>query len=179
MELRSLSTDELERAAETLRYEVQMFVSTASMLERWSLGRGDLLNAVLESFLVHMRQLIEFLTEMNDGWRGRDVRAAHFCDDTLLENWKTDAARNRKDLVGEEGSPGIKDAIDRQVVHLTAERGTIHKTTWNTSRHRQDLVRRLAYWAAGFATKLDFATRRWLLSLREVRAVAIQPLTTN
>lgn len=154
MTARVLSADELHSAAETLDYEIGMFVSTARMLTGWPLGAGDLHNAVLESFLVHFRQLIEFLAETSDGSKGRDVRAIHFCG-ARRAKWEARAKQHREDLVvGPQKEPRIKDDIDRQVVHLTAHRGGPHKTVWHFPQHVRDILERLDEWVQKYATDL-------------------------
>lgn len=55
------TNDQLMRILEHVRYEVEMLNQTANLLCSGSLSTDTLRDAVLESFLIHVRNLLEFL----------------------------------------------------------------------------------------------------------------------
>ena len=55
------TVEELKNALESLKYEVWMLWSLANILASDNQGKGVIHNALLESFLIHARILIEFL----------------------------------------------------------------------------------------------------------------------
>ena len=118
-------------ASDYLDYDVDMLLATGKWLH--SNPRGDLIsNAVLESFLIHARTLIEFLSREG---RGNAVRAPDFFDGEPEGSYVPDV------------SPFLqttKDRISTHLAHLTTEplhdlRSTIG---WDVKRIILDL------WAA-------------------------------
>ncbi len=61
MNMRNRNIDELREASNHLRYEVDMLMLTARTMFSGVLGQGALNNATLESFVIHVRNLIYFL----------------------------------------------------------------------------------------------------------------------
>ena len=57
----SRTIQELKGALKCLNYEVRMLWSLAKILATDNKGKGVIHNALLESFLIHARILIEFL----------------------------------------------------------------------------------------------------------------------
>ena len=57
----SRTREELKRALKCLGYEVGMMLSLAHILAADNQGQGVIHNALVESFLIHARILIEFL----------------------------------------------------------------------------------------------------------------------
>ncbi len=112
--IQPIPAERIEEAARVLKYEVDMFGSTTEML--CTGPDGSLKNAILESFAVHMRQLIEFLTCIHGGRDGEDIRAASFCEP--MEAWFSNAKR----LAADPTITALKTYADKKVVHLTLDR---------------------------------------------------------
>jgi len=55
------SKEELRNASDHLHYEIWMFTSLASGLASGISGQGVINNALLESFTIHARNLLDFL----------------------------------------------------------------------------------------------------------------------
>jgi hypothetical protein len=91
-------------------YEVNMLRHTFSFLSvrAWS---QELANAIIESFCVHARNLIDFFSEKSEtpGQSNGYVGAKHFCNG--YQPWTKGAPGN--DLIG---------ALNRQISHVTFDR---------------------------------------------------------
>ena len=59
------SLEDLQAASNHLHYEIEMLRSLASVMESGLLGVGALNNAVLEAFVIHVRNVIFFLWAEN------------------------------------------------------------------------------------------------------------------
>jgi len=111
--------DDLKKASEHLRYELDMLNSVAQALATNFAGAGVLNNAMLESFAVHVRSLIFFLFPENP--KPDDVLATHFVSDPAA----FEAARGVKSEI-------LKKAQSRagkEVAHLTYQRLTVTEET--------------------------------------------------
>lgn len=53
--------DELRRVSEHLHYEVQMLLGSAQGLDSETKAKGTLHNALVESFAIHLRNMLDFL----------------------------------------------------------------------------------------------------------------------
>ena len=53
--------DELRRISEDLHYEVQMLLGSAQGLDPETTAEGNLHNALVESFAIHLRNMLDFL----------------------------------------------------------------------------------------------------------------------
>jgi hypothetical protein len=53
--------DELRRISEDLHYEVQMLLGSAQGLDSETTAEGTLHNALVESFAIHLRNMLDFL----------------------------------------------------------------------------------------------------------------------
>jgi hypothetical protein len=53
--------DELRRISEDLHYEVQMLLGSAQGLDSGTTAEGTLHNALVESFAIHLRNMLDFL----------------------------------------------------------------------------------------------------------------------
>ena len=106
------TVEKLKGALEHLKYEVWMLWSLANILATDNQGKGMIHNALLESFLIHARILIEFLYK--DKPYEDTVRASqYFTSDSL---WKS--IRPPKTKLLEET---VKNA-HKQLAHLTYTR---------------------------------------------------------
>lgn len=104
-----------------VRYERQMLCGTASLLGSVRNGRGErpqsleewvLENALAESFLVHARNLIEFL--FTTGARRDDIVAENYFTDPSL--WRRNRGVKPKALIE------AKEQADKRLAHLTLTR---------------------------------------------------------
>ncbi len=121
---KNMSDEKLKAICEHLNYEFWMFFELA----RIQSGRGfstneQIKNALLESFIIHFRNVVDFLYSPNN-LKSDDVSANQFFDDQ--NNWP----KIRLPL-----SPRIRDArsrIGKEVAHLTYTRLLIphNKKSW-------------------------------------------------
>lgn len=98
------SVGELQKISTDLRYEVWMIESMAKMLSSGGLGTGPLHNASLESFIIHVRAVMEFLYEKPI--RDDDVVGGDFFSNESdwdgLRPQRTDTLCRAKNRVGKE-----------------------------------------------------------------------------
>jgi hypothetical protein len=99
----------LRRASDYLDYDVDMLIATAQWLTTGEGDSGLLRNAVLESFLIHARTLIEFLSRT--GHRNA-VRADHYFEGTKPGTYSP----NVSDFL-----VGAKGKISPHLAHLTTD----------------------------------------------------------
>jgi hypothetical protein len=97
---------DLERMTEHVAYEIKMLQGTAVLLRMGVIGTGALQNALLESALVHLRLVDEFLS-LPKGNRADDVVAKDF-----LPTWEP------KQVLTE----SAREDINKRVHHLTTRR---------------------------------------------------------
>lgn len=76
MQTRKYSKKDLQKGLAALRYESFMLKSLARSIALVVAGRREIRNAALESFLLHVRILIEFF--YNDNPHKDDIVASHF-----------------------------------------------------------------------------------------------------
>ena len=76
------SDDELREASDHLFYELWMLGRTARLLAMGVFGDGPVKNAVLESFTIHARALLQFFFPSNP--RSDDVIAADFLSNAVV-----------------------------------------------------------------------------------------------
>jgi len=103
---------ELQDVSRHLYYELWMFLTLAKALGTGVFGEGALNNAVLESFTVHGRNLLDFLFAVRP--REDDVIAQDFLDGP--ENW--DSARGEMP----EALKDLNRRVGKEVAHLTYAR---------------------------------------------------------
>jgi hypothetical protein len=113
------TVEELKAVLERLKYEVWMLWSLANILATDNQGKGVIHNALLESFLIHARILIEFLYK-NEPYEDTVRADQYFTSD---RPWKS--IRPPKTELLEET---VKDA-HKQLAHLTYTR-LQRKTQW-------------------------------------------------
>lgn len=107
---------ELVGMLEHLGYEVQMLHSTGLLLIGGFTVSGHLHNAVLESFAIHCRAIIDFLFPP-DSARGDDVTAAKYVADAAA--WQQ-ARGNLPSVLLE-----ARKKAHKQIAHLTFTRGVL------------------------------------------------------
>ncbi len=106
--------DELRAASDHLFYEVGMFDATARRLAA-GIAEGTCKNALLESFAVHTRALLQFFfpTNVHDG----DVLAVDYFHDPIA--WKKLRGGRPRAL------DSVNDRVGAEIVHLTYERQNV------------------------------------------------------
>jgi hypothetical protein len=97
---------------EHLSYEMNMARATAVGLASGLFGRSDLGNAVLESFLIHGRNLIDFFHP--EGSLENDVVAEHYFADPM--KWKKRRGRIPESL------KRLRIRANKELAHLTYDR---------------------------------------------------------
>lgn len=122
---------ELKRASDHLRYEIAMFIHTASALGTGWFGREVIHNALLESFVIHARALVYFFYPANPQ-----------PDDVVVNDFFED------DSTWENAVPPMSHSIElirprtaKEVAHLTYARLNVTEETkgWNFSEISADL----------------------------------------
>ena len=121
---------QLEDASEHVNYELDMLAATISFLSK---GSGETnqhtWNAYLESFVIHLRSVIDFLYPPTN----------HKQDDILAEDYVTNVAEWNNDRPAKTNL--LRDAktkADKQVAHLTYARVSADKD-WNWEGISADL----------------------------------------
>ena len=106
------SKKELQQASNALNYEISMFDMLTKGMISGIAGRGVINSALLESFIIHLRVLIDFFC--SDSQRDDDIIANDFFNDP--NDWKN--LRPQKTKVLERA----KICADKEVAHLTYTR---------------------------------------------------------
>jgi len=123
MNRKQRTEDELKKASEHLFYEAWMFTSLARGMASGVFNEGVINNALLESFTIHARVLLDFLFAENP--RDDDVIAEDYLPSS--EDWaKVKAAKSEK-------LQNIHRRVGKEVAHLTYVRQTItpEAKAWN------------------------------------------------
>jgi len=108
----SRTTEELKRALKYLGYEVGMMWSLAHILAADNQGQGVIHNALVESFLIHARILIEFLYK-NQPYKDTVRASQYFTSDSP---WKS-IRPQKTDLLKE-----TEEDAHKYLAHLTYTR---------------------------------------------------------
>lgn len=121
---------ELARASDHLSYEIKMFFSMSSVRLRDPKGLQAIVNAVLESFVIHFRVLCDFFYPQHP--RAEDVLADHFFDSP--SDWR------RPKL-----SKYLRDSRTRahkEVAHLTYDRlkVTPDEKEWDRAKLSREML---------------------------------------
>ncbi len=127
-ETENRTVEELKKALVALDYEVWMLWSLANILATDNQGKGVIHNALVESFLIHARILIEFLYK--NGPYKDTVRASQYF--TSDSHWKS--MRPKKTDLLEETE---KDA-HKYLAHLTYTRSQ-GKRKWPSIKIATDI----------------------------------------
>lgn len=114
--------DELRDAARTLDYEMWMVHQTAAVLLRGLFGEGPMNNAVLESFGVHARNLVDFFYRATG--KPDDVLAVDFFPGST--QWKPDPEALLTDVV--------RTSANKLLAHMTYGRQERKKGGWAIER---------------------------------------------
>lgn len=102
--------EELRTASEHLAYEIDMFRATADLLAAGSLQNTAVENAVLESFTVHARALVQFFFRPHKTYDD-DMLAEQY-----VENWASVWESVPAALVK------VNERVGKEIAHLTFER---------------------------------------------------------
>lgn len=127
---RMVSADELEKVREHLRYELDMLVRAAGLVEKYNpekakTDEGRIIgNALIESFAIHARNLKEFFfhSPKDDG-----ARAEHFFRDP--ETWKSNRGTMPHDL------KVVDQMANKQISHLTYARTALSESEYRWNFH--------------------------------------------
>ena len=117
----SSTSSDLHKAADHIGYEVIMLVATRHRLTNLPCVDPDVANAILESFLIHARNLTEFLWFPNK--RKDDIRA---CDYFPAKIWE----RTRSELTDDVNT--VQNEIAKHIAHLTKKRFSDAYAGWDT-----------------------------------------------
>jgi hypothetical protein len=118
------SRDDLKRSLEHLEYEYGMLMAVAQAMASGISSSGWLTNALLESFVIHFRALVDFFYPQPNS-KPDDVLATHFFSDPA--KW-------------EQARPPLTDELKRgrvrahkEIAHLTYARLAVTPDTkpWN------------------------------------------------
>src|SRR6476620_6674648 len=104
--------EELQESSNHLFHEVWMFISLANGLASGIFGEGPIVNALLESFVIHVRAIMDFLyaeIPQSDDVIAEDVFASP-------EEWK-----NMRPMLSEALSQATRRA-GKEIAHLTYAR---------------------------------------------------------
>jgi hypothetical protein len=121
----------LDYSGEHLNYEIEMFRTTAAHLARGGLTRTDA-NAHLESWVIHLRNLIAFLYE--DAPQSSDVTAHDFFPKPGA--WKGLRTQMSTDI------QAARTRANKEVSHLTTQRiaGVPLQKMWKTPQLTAEVV---------------------------------------
>jgi hypothetical protein len=133
---RPRTPEELRGISKVLQYEVWMFVSTLRTLAIGVLGPGPMHNAVLESFAVHTRGVIDFLFPPGNA-RPTDLIADDFFDD--VGAWRSQRGEMSTFLTLTRKRVGLL------VAHLTEERVGItpEEKSWDFAKILSEIRKHL------------------------------------
>ena len=106
------TVEELHRVSEHLQYEISMLQSMANGIASGVAGQGPIANALIESFVIHVRNMLDFLYAEDP--RPDDVIAEDFFD--TREQWTKDRPALSQLL------SGVKWRAGKEVAHLTYAR---------------------------------------------------------
>ena len=112
---------ELINASEHVCYEIWMLDQVGRALAYGLTGIEPLHNALINSFAIHARNLIDFLYKAKAEVKSDMIIAEHYFSDP--EKWKTIRSEKTNDL------KHAKIRCDKQVAHLTYTRQ--RKENWN------------------------------------------------
>lgn len=141
----ALSAEQTERL-DPVVYEWRMMQATAWMLAS-GVGNGNvaLRNAIVESFVVHFRQLGRFFYDGDE----RDIRAGNF----LNQSWASAVGRDFPHLKSNRWQASL-DKASKQVAHLTPGRlNSEDKEQWQHWQLRNEM----AEYLRAFSALTDFA----------------------
>lgn len=112
MTRKSWDKEELNNASNHLYYEITMLIAIANGLKSNVAGQGPIANALLESFIIHTRNLVNFF--YNDNPKKDDIVAIDFFSSP--DEW----IKNRPSQP--EVLESAKDRAEKELAHLTWKR---------------------------------------------------------
>ena len=124
------SKEQLQEASEEVYYEISMFTRLMNLLasDKYK-DKKVIFNALVESYLIHTRLLIDFL--YNDkSFYDDDIFAIHFY--STPTEWK-EGIGNKSEYLN-----NLKKQIDKRVAHLTNIRNVNKK--WDYKRIRDEII---------------------------------------
>lgn len=135
MALEPKSSEELKRASWRVLYEYAMLLATSATLNREQPRATVLENALVESFGVHARGLIEFFSN-HEGPKGTDIKAHDY---RFVQRWS--APKTYK-------LDGVRERVSKQIAHLTYARLEVEpgEGLWHTEK----IVQPIRKWVQGF-----------------------------
>lgn len=121
------SLREMQLASELLAYEIWMFYSIVDILsDKRDYSHQAIHNAILESFVIHMRIIIDFF--YNDNPKNDDITINDFVD----EDWIKSEIPDRLKLA--------RNRSNKEIAHLTFKRTTIEQDKqWKFHEIKNDL----------------------------------------
>ena len=144
-------SDELVQASDHLHYEFWMFMSLANALGTGIFGQGVLNNAILESFTVHARLLLDFL--YSDHPKADDVIAEDFLEDPSA--WQDQRPQQSQTVAA------VHRRVGKEVAHLTYARHEItpEAKLWPFAAIAQEFEATFSRYLA--LVPLDLLSPRW------------------
>jgi len=110
------SDDELKQAGEHLYYEYWMFVTLANVQSAGAFGQSAINNALLESFTIHTRAILDFLYR-GESREKDDVLAIDFFNNP--DEWVSTRPNKSSTL------ESVHNRVGKEVAHLTYARQEI------------------------------------------------------
>ena len=149
-----------EMARRHLAYEIKMVRETANALRGKGIGPRSFRNAMLETFLIHYRNLLDFFYADKKRSLAHDVRAADYVIDA--KRW-----RERRPRMDKEATSN-RERVNALLAHLTYRRLRYDERNWSDRR----MLRQIEELLAAFAEQLPPRRRRWFLRALEGSAVS-------
>ncbi len=140
-----------EMARRHLAYEIKMVRETAQALRGKGIGPRSFRNAMLETFLIHYRNLLDFFYADKRRSLSHDVRAADFVAD--YPRW-----RERRPRMDKEATSN-RERVNAQLAHLTYRRLKYEERHWSDRRMARQIEEILQI----FIEQLPPHRRRWFL----------------
>jgi hypothetical protein len=138
-----------EMARRHLAYEIKMVRETANALRGNGIGPRSFRNAMLETFLIHYRNLLDFFYADKKRSLAHDVRAADYVIDA--KRW-----RDRRPHMDKEATSN-RERVNALLAHLTYRRLRYEERNWSDRR----MLRQIEELLAAFAEQLPPRRRRW------------------
>ena len=133
MARKTRSENELRSASDFLHYEVWMLQALACELSAGKPGQGPIKNALLESFVIHARVLLDFLYACSP--RPDDIIAEDFFP--VPDKWR-EQRRRKTELL-----KTVRRRVGKEAAHLTYARLCVGPDTkgWEYFQIAQDICR--------------------------------------
>lgn len=116
----TISQKKLRRTAEHVYYEISMFHFTTIYLEKMRNPPIYLVNALLESWCIHLRNLLDFFYTST---------ANRYRDDVLAEDYISDLQQFKQTRAKTRTFAHIKKRVAKQIAHLTYHRNVYNRKT--------------------------------------------------